>query len=566
MSRAWLACSVLSERLALGSFYLCSVACAVCMAAACTTRCPQGRHFVAGQCTPLSSNADASESVETEAANRVSTVDGAAGQTAQGTEAKSASGSAISGSSAPMNVTAKPNQPGSTPAGTMPNNSAMTSRSAANAGASAPAASAAGPCPNGASPELETCDGLDNDCDMQIDESLQQACGSSMQGICRMGEQVCSAGAWGDCVGAVEPMDEVCDAESQDENCNGAVNEGCACASGDVRPCGQMGGACQMGQQTCTDGAWSEECVGEVKPTKEVCDGRDDEDCDGQPDTNDSDCECVDGMSEACIAGMGICADGMRSCSGGKWGLCKGPAPSREVCDGEPIDEDCDGSPNNGCDCTNGMTQMCPGGVDVGACKSGMQTCSNGKWSQCVGAVKKTQEKCDGIDSDCDGVADASELGLCQSGRPCISMGSEMACAACQPSTLECVGADLVTCSSTGTATMQRCTGNIADCKMCPEHDSAWCKRTADHYGVKADVDWGFAPNTPPNLVRNTWVDNNCHAQSSTPLHTLCVNAATDFGIIHNQTFGTAPQEVQDWWKAQGCDVCPGDSKPCPPE
>jgi hypothetical protein len=88
---------------------------------------------------------------------------------------------------------------------------------------------------------------------------------------------------------------------------------------------------------------------------------------------------------------------------------------------------------------------------------------------------------------------------------------------------------------------------------------------TADHYGIKANMDWGFAPNSDGNLVRNTWVEKNCKAISSTPLKQLCQNASDDFGIVHDRTFGRAPQEVQDWWTAHMCEACPGGTLPCPP-
>jgi hypothetical protein len=63
---------------------------------------------------------------------------------------------------------------------------------------------------------------------------------------------------------------------------NGAKND-CECAVGDKHACGSMVGECKQGLQTCLpSGTWSE-CVGEVKPAVEVCDGKDN-DCDGLTD------------------------------------------------------------------------------------------------------------------------------------------------------------------------------------------------------------------------------------------------------------------------------------------
>ena len=62
--------------------------------------------------------------------------------------------------------------------------------------------------------------------------------------------------------------------------------------------------------------------------------------------------------------------------------------------------------------CTEGQVQPC--GSSTGACVPGTQTCqSDNRWSDCVGAVGPSAELCDGVDNDCDGVADNGPPEVC---------------------------------------------------------------------------------------------------------------------------------------------------------
>src|SRR5690349_4169119 len=118
----------------------------------------------------------------------------------------------------------------------------------------------------------------------------------------------------------------------------------------------------------------------------EVCDDGLDNDCDG---TVDEDCGCAPGGTQSCYdgppeqAGIGTCARGTQTCEGmgefGTWSPCSGATHSvPEVC-GDGLDNDCDGTVDNGCGCVPGATQSCytgPAGTEgMGECMPGTQTC-----------------------------------------------------------------------------------------------------------------------------------------------------------------------------------------------
>ncbi len=212
-----------------------------------------------------------------------------------------------------------------------------------------------------------------------------------------------------------------------DDNADGRIDEGCACAVGATQLCypGPMieasRGTCRPGTQRCNGEGevfgWGE-CVGAIRPVAEVCGDSMDQDCNGVVDDG-AGC-CRNGATESCYAGpagtagVGACRAGTRTCASGAFGMCAGAVvPTAEAC-GNSVDDDCDGMVDEGCGvCAPGATRTCYAGpagtAGVGVCRGGTEQCDASRnWSgSCIGQVVPGAESCgNGVDDDCDGMAD----------------------------------------------------------------------------------------------------------------------------------------------------------------
>ena len=304
--------------------------------------------------------------------------------------------------------------------------------------------------------EAERCDGVDNDCDGDVDEDCACSAGDSQTcysgppelegiGACVGGTQICDeTGTWGSCDGETVPSDETCD--GADNDCDEQVDENL-----DAVTCGL--GICQVTVDACDDGVPIPCLPGQPNPAGETCDGTDDN-CDGQVDEG---CTCVTDETQECYSGsiatqgVGTCSNGTQTCdSNGEWGPCLDDVtPTSEICDGE--DNDCDddvdeNDPEGGGNCSTGL---------LGVCAAGTEHCLVGE-IECTQDVQSSVEQCNGLDDDCDGEVDQDNP---EGGAACDTM----LLGVCKPGVLQCVGGD-IECEQTTQPTDEICNGLDDNC------------------------------------------------------------------------------------------------------
>ncbi|MDI3283359.1 MopE-related protein [Polyangium sp. 15x6] len=376
-------------------------------------------------------------------------------------------------------------------------------------------------CQGGAQPQAEVCDGKDNDCDGSIDETpLADAPAAGMNGCwtnpgncctfgnlqwcpppggtcngtgtltapCNTGKLVCQGLQKWVCATPKAPEPEACD--GLDNDCNGMVDDGSIAQVGE--PCGSDTGECQIGALACSAGVL--DCVGDVGPTQELCDGKDN-DCDGTIDNGIlAGGACTVAYDTALYPGdrsAGPCQPGVLQCDGLGGASCTGGiGPSPEVCDG--LDNDCDGKVDESGPAPDGIDGSAnpapppavnigdPCGLNVGVCAEGTYGCVNGQVT-CVGGMEATDESCDCLDNDCDGTSDEQDPGkpkLCSTGKECVKSGNACACASpCKGGEFPCPPGqkcENVTKSETGEPLAFYCVpDNCGDCSVKTVKDAA---------------------------------------------------------------------------------------------
>lgn len=245
-----------------------------------------------------------------------------------------------------------------------------------------------GACAGAVVPVSERCDGIDNDCDGEVDNHPSCICslGESRAcytgprktrniGACKDGIQTCENGQWGACRNEGLPKDEDCNTNDVDEDCDGVVNNGCSSTSlcpkdkpdscdkqcvslqTDSKHCGACGIACGA-QQRCEQGV----CVCPTGQTR--CDGK---------------CVVLSDNAEHC----GGCG---KACDNGN--LC---------CDGQCVDAQASADNCGGCGlrCQNASCQK---GQCIPTCENDTTFCSG----QCVD-TKTNPSHCGGCGKACSG-------------------------------------------------------------------------------------------------------------------------------------------------------------------
>ncbi|HVZ73411.1 MAG TPA: MopE-related protein [Polyangia bacterium] len=212
---------------------------------------------------------------------------------------------------------------------------------------------------------VERCDGIDNNCDKQIDEGfgVGATCTSGVGACAVSAKTVCSASYASVVCGGTpgQPGVETCN--GKDDDCDGLVDDVAGTAAGDVASCGGCNVACAApanATPACVKGGCTTSCkAGYVDADRdpangcecaltnggvEICDGVDN-DCNGVAD---------DGITTSFYAadpttlGKGVCAAGTQRCLAGELVVTKPAAlPGPEVCNG--VDDNCNGTVDEGC-------------------------------------------------------------------------------------------------------------------------------------------------------------------------------------------------------------------------
>lgn len=467
----------------------------------------------------------------------------------------------------------------------------------------------------------EVCDDVDNDCDGLIDESIDGDEDDGLKTVYTVdsdndlfgsdaddAETVLACAkpefyseSTGDCDEGnpdINPGEIDSCTDNIDNDCSGVVNDpigGCLCEGNETQSCAVSGalGKCATFTQQCNDGVW-DDCPLERDNEPEVCDAVGvDENCDGYannalgstvadslqvlyyrdrdgddyPDLSTTQAFCPDLQSAGWITDENPedCVDELLSgnpLSGdinpGETEVCNGRDDNCDnIVDGlssngdlEPtFYHDDDGDDQGGTDTT---TTAC---TDPGAdWYATAQDCNDNDATIYLGA----QESCDGVDEDCDGLADVDDA---QATNNCDVTGqiASAVCAVDECLVDECSGAyldcdtsydcetngatDFDNCGECGTSCYQHCRTSSCDEFVQIEGGSAHtCARTESGL-VRC---WGL--NSVGQLGDTTT------SQRTSPRATAGVSGATDLAVGYRAACATSGSSLWCWGQLDDID------------
>jgi len=309
-------------------------------------------------------------------------------------------------------------------------------------------------------PAEELCDGIDNDCDGVVDDDpLPDPC-ANQQGVCAGSVSLTCGGAsgWLACDDVVyssyspdyENPEETCD--GLDNDCDGQTDEGVLITF--YRDYDGDGfGDSSITLQACA------EPVGYAADPGD-CDNSDPEVYPGAAEVCDGlDNNCSGQVDEGFAVG-GECTVGIGECGRSGTMVClddgMGPRcdalpgePSEEVCDG--IDNDCDGVVDDDPlpdPCAN-QQGICAGSLSL-TCGGdlGWLACDDATFSAYSPAYENPEEACDSLDNDCDGQTDEGLIGPLCTNQNGVCQGSRKSCGGTS-GWLECSSSDYSTWAMT---------------------------------------------------------------------------------------------------------------------
>ncbi len=417
-------------------------------------------------------------------------------------------------------------------------------------------------------PAAEQCNGLDDNCDGQIDEGLSRACTDTNGfGTCT-GVEICTTGTWGGCT-ADTPTAEICN--NQDDDCDTNIDEGLtqACYTG---PAGTQGhGLCVGGNQTCAAGVWGS-CSGEILPATEICDNLDN-DCDDLTD---------EGLGQT-TCGLGICQNTVDNCVNGNPQTCN-PLQGQQTETCNALDDDCDGIVDGLTEACYGFATGCvfSGGVWTcqGTCSTGTHTCpagGSGNWGSCLFDVGPGTEVCDGQDNDCDGLIDETLTEPCYP----LGYGANTGCIApgncvglCSEGNRTCTGGAWGSCGSAVTPTAEVCNNADDDCDGSTDEGLNQACQISNGFGTCNGVEscnagvWQACNAATPAAETCNNNDDDCDGAVDEGLTQGCYTGPASTRNVGACSDGTATCTAGSWGTCSGevtptAEVCDGIDNDC---